>query len=108
MSYNINSKGQILFNGMIIPEDDPDNQLFIDYRNYLIAGGSVEPLENDPTEKEIMIANLRAEYSKKISDIAGMREAIEKSVIESIPMPPDILTARQQLIDEFHTIVATL
>jgi hypothetical protein len=108
MSYNVNSKGQILFNGIIIPEDEPDNQLFLDYRDYLRRGGSVEPLEDDPTEKEIMIANLRAEYSRKISDIPGMREAIEKSVIESTPIPPDILVIRHQLIDEFHEVVATL
>ena len=108
MSYNINSKGQILFDGVIIPENEPDNQLFLDYRDYLRNGGSVEPLEDDPTEKEIMLASLRAEYSKKISDIPGMREAIEKSVIESIPMTSDILTIRQQLIDEFHVLVATL
>lgn len=108
MSYNVNSKGQILFDGIIVPEDDPDNLLFLDYREYLRSGGSVEPLENDPTAKELVVTNLRTEYSNKISNIPGMRESIEKSVIEGTPISEDILVIRQQLIDEFHAIVATL
>jgi hypothetical protein len=51
---------------------------------------------------------IRSVYSKKISDIDGMREAIERFVIDSTPIPQTILNQRDALKTEFFSITNTL
>lgn len=103
MNYNINYKGQILFNGTVVPENEPNNPLFLDYRDYLRSGGSVEPLEYDHELAEHKRFQIRLEYSNKISSIVGMREAVERFIIDSTPIPAEILAERDRLKAEYAT-----
>ena len=54
---------------------------------------------------ETKLENLRLEYSQRISDIQGMREAIERNIIDGTNIPNDILEQREVLKNEYNTKV---
>lgn len=56
--------------------------------------------------KQEIAFNLDKEYTAKIS--ALLSKHIEKSIIESIPIPQEILDERQNLIDEFNQKISEL
>ena len=60
------------------------------------------------TENILKATNLRSEYSQRISDIVGMREAIEKNIIDGIEIPQDILDEREQLKIEYNQKLSEL
>jgi len=49
-----------------------------------------------------LIDSLKAEYSELISNIVGMKEAIEKSIIDGEPIPQDIIEERNRLKNEYY------
>ncbi len=59
----------------------------------------IEKVELSLEQKQI---NLRSEYSQRISDIVGMKEAIERNMIDGSLIPENILQERLALKDEYH------
>ena len=51
---------------------------------------------------ETKLENLRFEYSQRISEIQGMREAIERNIIDGTPIPNEILEQREVLKNEYN------
>ena len=54
---------------------------------------------------ETQLESLRTEYSYKISEIIGMREAIERNIIDNTPIPNEILEQRELLKKEYNNKV---
>ena len=54
---------------------------------------------------ETQLESLRFEYSYKISEIIGMREAIERNIIDGTPIPNEILEQRELLKQEYNNKV---
>jgi predicted adenine nucleotide alpha hydrolase (AANH) superfamily ATPase len=65
--------------------------------------GFLSTIGNYKLNKEI-----KSVYSEKISNIVGMREAVEKFVIDGTPIPQIIINQRDTLKAEFYTITNTL
>lgn len=55
-----------------------------------------------------LIEYYRKKYSRLISNIDGMKEAIERSVMDGTPIPVEITTERERLKTEYHTITDPL
>lgn len=54
------------------------------------------------------LQEIRKVYSQKISNIVGMQEAVERFIIDSTPVPQDIINQRDILKNEFFNITNTL
>jgi len=104
MSYTINKKGQILFDSIpvVMEENHPS---YIDYLDFLNSGGTVIEYNNPVEDLEILISELRCIYADKISEIPGMREAIERFIIDGTPIDPSIIEKREALKAEYTTIL---
>lgn len=79
----------------------PDKNYFkakFDFNQQLWGEGE-EPSVVEAYKQEIAL-NLDKEYTAKIS--ALLSKHIEKSIIENIPIPQEVLAERQNLIDEFN------
>jgi hypothetical protein len=108
MGYNTNLKGQVLYNGVIVPEGDLTSQLYLDYIDYLMAGGSVDPLNNGLEEIEEQKRIIREDYSYRISNIRGIKEAMERFVIDGTPIPQSIIDEREKLKTQYHNTINSL
>jgi len=108
MGYNTNLKGQILYNGIIVPEGDLTSQLYLDFIDYLKAGGSVDPLDDKLEEIEEKKRIIREEYSYRISNINGMKEAMERFAMDGTPIPQSIIDEREILKTQYRSIVNSL
>jgi hypothetical protein len=101
MSYTINRKGQIFFGNIqvIMAENDPT---YIDYKAFLESGGTV--METNDANDAILeqIELLRIAYSRRITEIPGMQEALERFAIDGTPIPQDIVDRREELKTEYH------
>lgn len=104
MSYSINKNGQILFNGVPVVMEE-NHTSYIDYLEFLNSGGTVIEYNNPEEDLETMISELRLRYSEKISEIPGMREAIERFVIDGTPIDPVIIQKREELKVEYMIIL---
>lgn len=101
MSYTINRKGQIFFGNIqvIMTESDPT---YIDYKAFLESGGTVME-SNDPNDAILeQIELLRIAYSRRISEIPGMQEAVERFAIDGTPIPQSIVDKREELKMEYQ------
>jgi hypothetical protein len=101
MSYIINRKGQIFFGNtpVIMNESDPT---YIDYKSFLESGGTVIE-SNDPNGVILeQIELLRIAYSRRISEIPGMQEAVERFIIDGTLIPQSIVDRREELKAEYH------
>lgn len=108
MGYNTNLKGQIVYNGVIVPEGDLTSQLYLDFIDHLKSGGSVDPLNDELEIIEENKRTIRENYSIRITNIIGMKEAIERFVIEGTPIPQSIINERELLKQECNRIVDSL
>jgi hypothetical protein len=101
MSYIINRRGQIFFGNtqVIMNESDPT---YIDYRSFLESGGTVIET-NDPNDAILeQVELLRITYSRRITEIPGMQEAVERFAIDGTPIPQYIVDKRNELKTEYH------
>lgn len=108
MGYNTNLKGQVVYNGVIVPEGDLTSQLYLDYIDYLMAGGSVDPLNDELEAIEEQKKIIREDYSYRISNIIGMKEAIERFVMDGTPIPQSIIDEREILKTQYHNTINSL
>lgn len=60
------------------------------------------------TGNENFIKEIRKIYSEKISNIEGMKEAVERFAIDGTPVPQTIIDLRDVIKTEFYTITNTL
>jgi len=101
MSYVINRNGQIFLGNVQVIMNE-NEQTYIDYKSFLESGGTVMEM-NDPNEDELeRIELLRIAYSRRISEIPGMQEALERFAIDGTPIPQDIVDKREELKTEYH------
>jgi hypothetical protein len=104
MSYIINRKGQIFFGNTLVIMDESD-PTYIDYKSFLESGGTVIE-SNDPNEIILdQIELLRIAYSRRISEIPGMQEAVERFAIDGTLIPQNIVDKREELKTEYHEAI---
>ena len=104
MAYFITKGGYTIDeNNVVIPMIET-SLLYQDYLAYLQNGGTVFDSEFEtPEEIADRISIIRKEYSDKISAIEGMREAVERKLIEGLDIPQAILDQREALRAEYRT-----
>lgn len=108
MGYNTNLKGQVVYNGVIVPEGDLTSQLYLDYIDYLMAGGSVDPLDDKLEAIEEQKNIIRQDYSFRISNINGMKEAMERFAMDGTPIPQSIIDEREILKAQYRSTINSL
>lgn len=108
MGYNTNLKGQVVYNGVIVPEGDLTSQLYLDYIDYLMAGGSVDPLDDKLEAIEEQKNIIRKDYSFRISNINGMKEAMERFAMDGTPIPQSIIDEREILKSQYRSTINSL
>lgn len=104
-----------IVNYSIFIDDVPYNRRKVNYYNN--EGELENTLEYYGEESEIeagyefisddnleMIEYYRKKYSTMISNISGMKEAIERFIMDETPIPETIISERERLKTEFHTI----
>jgi len=77
------------------------------YYTYMIE---IMPIQVEQTTEQSLstLELMKTEYSQKISDIIGMKEAIEKNIIDGEPIPQDIIDERNRLKQEYYDRLNTL
>ena len=108
MGYNTNLNGQVVYNGVIVPEGDLTSQLYLDYIDYLMAGGSVDPLDDKLEAIEEQKNIIRQDYSFRISNINGMKEAMERFAMDGTPIPQSIIDEREILKAQYRSTINSL
>jgi len=68
--------------------------------NYLDSDGNLNVLGKESLKKEIRLV-----YSKKISNIVGLQEYVERNILDSTPIPNEIVNSRDELKTEYHSLI---
>lgn len=99
--YIVNKRGKLRVDNVDLIIDET-SQIFKDYLSF-IKGGGIPTLMDFTTEleKNGMVEILRKQYSDKISNIPGLREAVER-VAFGEAINPDIVAKREALKAEFQ------
>lgn len=68
--------------------------------NFLDSDGNLNVLGKESLKKEIRLV-----YSKKISNIVGLQEYVERNILDSTPIPNEIVNSRDELKTEYHSLI---
>lgn len=74
-----------------------------EYKEFLSKNGTLIELEElTQYDKDALNEDLKNEYSKKISEIDGLTEAIERKSFDDTPIPSHIVYERELLKSEYN------
>lgn len=73
-----------------------------------MAGGSVDPLDDKLEAIEEQKNIIRQDYSFRISNINGMKEAMERFAMDGTPIPQSIIDEREILKAQYRSTINSL